>query len=105
MDRDCGFIIDIGNGKFVLADEVADARPLSERELQRLSRKYQLTAKNGEPLITSIVLSEDEFILSSLSAQAIETMVQRPLPSAQGITMQEHSRAKSAKMAEPEPTT
>ncbi len=103
LDRESHFIIDIGNGKFVLADEVEDARALSEKELARLSRKYALKARNGEPLITSVVLTGDEFILSSLPAQAIETMVQRPLPSAQGIAVQEHSRPKSAKMAEPEP--
>lgn len=67
----------------MLADEVEDARPLSERDTQRLSRKYALTARDGNPLITSIVLTGEEFILSSLPAQTIETLVERPLPSLQ----------------------
>jgi hypothetical protein len=83
LDRDKGFLIDIGNGKFVLADEIEDARPLSERDTQRLSRKYALKARDGNPLITSVVLTGEEFILSSLPAQTIETLVERPLPSLQ----------------------
>lgn len=81
MDRDRDFLIDIGNEKYVLADEVVDASPLSDRQLNRLSRKYALTARNGEALITSITLTGDEFILSSLPAEQIEALVERPLPS------------------------
>lgn len=106
MDRDKGFIIDIGNGKFVLADEVEDARTLSEKELARLSRKYALKARNGEPLITSVVLTGEEFILSSLPAQKIETLVERPLPSLQAEPVP--AKPKKAKAAqdstEPMPT-
>jgi hypothetical protein len=81
LDRDKGFLIDIGGGKYVLADEIEDARPLSERDTQRLSRKYALKARDGNPLITSVVLTGEEFILSSLPAETIETLVERPLPS------------------------
>lgn len=81
MDRDRGFLVDIGNGKYVLADEIVDACPLSDKQINRLSRKYALTARSGEALITSITLTDDEFILSSLPAQQIEALVERPLPS------------------------
>lgn len=102
MDRDRGFLIDIGNGKYVLADEVVDARPLSERELKRLSRKYELTAKNGEALVTSIALTEEEFILSSLPAEQIEALVERPLPSLNAQKPAKKAKAKpSAEKAEP----
>jgi hypothetical protein len=37
MDRDNGVIIDLGNGKFRLADEIENARPLSDCELSRFS--------------------------------------------------------------------
>jgi hypothetical protein len=74
------FLIDIGNGKYVLADEVVDAKPLSERKLKRLSRKYELAARNGEALITSLALTGDEFILSSLPAQQFGLLVERRFP-------------------------
>jgi hypothetical protein len=101
LDRDASFIIDIGGGKFVLADEIEDARPLSEKELARLSRKYAMKARNGEALITSIVLTGDEFILSSLPAQAIETLVERPLPSLQGLPVASASVAPAPAQADP----
>jgi len=101
MDRDAGFLIDIGGGKYVLADEIVDAKPLSERDTSRLSRKYTLTARNGDPLITSIVLSDDEFILSSLSAETIGKMVERPLPALQAPAKPPKKTKKSS--TEPEP--
>jgi hypothetical protein len=101
MDQDSAFVIDIGNGKFVLADEIEDARPLSERELARLSRKYALKARTGEALTTSIVLTGGEFILSSRSAEAIEALVERPLPSLHGAEAED--AVAEADEAEPQP--
>lgn len=87
----------------MLADEIEDARALSERELSRLSRKYSVTARNGEPLITSIVLTGGDLVLSSLSAQAIETLVERPLPSAHIVSEESQDEAASARLDAPEP--
>jgi hypothetical protein len=75
-------IIGIGNARFLLADEIIDARDLSEVELINLSRKYNLRSNEDGDLVTSITLRSGDLIMSSLSATEIATRIKRPLVSA-----------------------
>lgn len=77
-------IIGIGNARFLLADEIVDARDLSEAELTNLSRKYNLRSSEDGDLVTSITLRSGDLIMSSFSAAEIATRIKRPLASAPG---------------------
>jgi hypothetical protein len=75
-------IIGIGNARFLLADEIVDARDLSETELANLSRKYNLRSNEDGDLVTSITLRSGDLIMSSFSAAEIAARIKRPLASA-----------------------
>ncbi len=56
----------------------------SVAELVRLSLKYSLNSESGDALITSVVLTGGELILSPILAEALAKRLKRPLPSAYG---------------------
>jgi hypothetical protein len=69
--------IGIGNGRFLLASEIADAHNLSEDELASLSDKYNLHSADGD-LVTSITLRSGDLILSPFPAEEITSQIKRP---------------------------
>lgn len=75
-------IIGIGHMRFLLADEIVDARDLSEAELENLARKYNLRSSVDGDLVTSITLRSGDLIMSSFSASEIAARIKRPLASA-----------------------
>lgn len=81
LDRDTDALVDIGNGKFVFANEIEDARPLEAWQIARLAKTHQEDGPD-EPPLSILVLRQGEFIASSFAAQTIEGMIGRPLPSA-----------------------
>lgn len=75
-------IVGLGHGRFVLADEIIDARTLNEAELQSLARKYNVRSDKDGDLITSVTLRAGDLIMSSFPAQDIAGRIKRALPSA-----------------------
>lgn len=87
-------VTDIGHGRFVLASEIAEARNLSEAELQSLARKYNVRSEKDGDLTTSITLRSGDLIMSSLPAEEIMgTMSRAPQPIVQ------NTRRRSARQA------
>lgn len=83
LDRDDGAaLIDIGNGRFVFAGDIEDARPLKAWQIARLAGEPSSDEIPWEPPVTILELKGGEFIQSSFYARTIEGMVGRPLPSA-----------------------
>lgn len=74
-------LVPIGNGRFLLADEIVDAVNLSEPELLSLARKYNLRSGKDGPLTTSIKLRAGDLIMSSLPAEEVAKRIKRVLPS------------------------
>lgn len=62
---------DIGHGRFVLSDEITDARDLSEAELKSLARKYNVRSEKDGDLTTSVTLRSGDLIMSSFPAANI----------------------------------
>lgn len=90
-------IVGIGNARFLLADEIVDARDLSEAELANLSRKYNLRSGEDGDLATSITLRSGDLIMSSFSAAEIATRIKRPLASAPAVPVNAEMPAVLAK--------
>jgi hypothetical protein len=72
-------VIDIGNGRFLLASEIASAKDLTEAELASLADRYNLRSDDGE-LVTSVTLRSGDLILSPFPADDITGQIKRPAP-------------------------
>lgn len=71
-------VIDIGNGRFLLASEIAQAKDLSEAELVSLADRYNLHSEDGE-LVTSVTLRSGDLILSPFPAEDITGQIKQPV--------------------------
>jgi hypothetical protein len=72
-------MIGIGNGRFLLASEIADAKDLTEAEVANLAGKYNLRSEDGD-LVTSITLKSGDLILSPFPAEDITGQTRQPAP-------------------------
>lgn len=86
-------VINIGYGRFILADEVLEAHDLTEAELRSLARKYNVRSDKNDDLITSIKLRSGDLILSSYSAEEIAGHLDRPLAPAPQAAKRQARRA------------
>ncbi len=77
-------LVNLGQGKYVFADHVEDARPLEPHQVARLSQCQPSEDAVRQPPLAIVQLNGGDIIPSSIGARAIEIMVGRSLPSARG---------------------